>query len=80
MKVYIISEKNDLYNSVRISSDIDKISNEDYCFLSFHADLNVVKQKCTFIQTDNLFCLEDESAKHLLYSLLTEEGMVLINL
>lgn len=80
MRVYIISEKIDLYNSSNISCDIENISKEDYCFISLSTNLEKVKKNCTFIQTDNLFCLEDDSAKDKLYSLLKEKSTILVNL
>ena len=80
MKVYIISDKRDFSNWLSCSSDIGNITNDDYCFISFSADLEKVREKSSFIQTENLFCLEDVGSLELLDSLLKEKSTILVNL
>lgn len=80
MKVYIISDKRDFSNWLSCSSDIGNITNDDYCFISFSADLEKVREKSSFIQTENLFCLEDDEALELFYSLLKEKSTIFVNL
>lgn len=80
MKVYIISDKRDFSNWLSCSCDIGNITNDDYCFISFSADLEKVREKSSVIQTENLFCLEDDEALELLYSLLKEKSTIFVNL
>lgn len=80
MKVYIISDKRDISNWLSSSCDVGNITNDDYCFISFSVDLEKVREKCTFIQTEKLFCLEDDGALELLYSLLKEKSTIFVNL
>ena len=56
------------------------IRNDDDCFISFSADLEKVREKSSFIQTENLFCLEDDEALELFYSLLKEKSTIFVNL